>query len=221
MLIIYQSCHTIVKQDDSHYTWLTLLRFYLSLGIWLSPSWMLPIAANANAFLASVPKKWAISGKMEMTVTFSSTIPVDTFSLSYNHTYHTYHTRVFHIYVPIRRWQTFSLFALSELVCTKQVFYPIHYSLLIYPKLTPFWSITDGQTKFFTPYSLKNKFTECVGPCPQAQLYWAGQTMGWMADWTRLDEKAHYLCVLHFIWASCTQHKSSCRIKLTSWLFYN
>jgi hypothetical protein len=62
---------------------------------------------------------------MEMTVTFSSTIPVDTFSLLYNHTYHTYHTRVFHIYVPMQRWQTFSLFALSELVCTKQVFYPI------------------------------------------------------------------------------------------------
>jgi hypothetical protein len=30
MLIIYQSCHAIVKQDDSHYTWLTLLRFYLN-----------------------------------------------------------------------------------------------------------------------------------------------------------------------------------------------
>ena len=50
-LIIYQSCHAIVKQDDSHYTWLTLLRFYLR--IWLSPSWILPIAANA--FPASVP----------------------------------------------------------------------------------------------------------------------------------------------------------------------
>ena len=36
-LIIYQSCHAIVKQDDSHYTWLTLLRFYLR--IWLSSSW--------------------------------------------------------------------------------------------------------------------------------------------------------------------------------------
>jgi len=43
-LIIYQSCHAIVKQDDNHYTWLTLLRFYLR--IWLSPSWIWPIAAN-------------------------------------------------------------------------------------------------------------------------------------------------------------------------------
>jgi hypothetical protein len=69
-LIIYQSCHAIVKQDDSHYTWLTLLRFYLR--IWLSPSWIsLPIAAYV--FPASLPKKWAISGKMKMTVTFSST----------------------------------------------------------------------------------------------------------------------------------------------------
>jgi hypothetical protein len=25
-------------------------------------------------------------------------------------------------------------------------------------------------------------FTERVGPYPQAQLYWAGRTMGWMAD---------------------------------------
>ena len=25
-------------------------------------------------------------------------------------------------------------------------------------------------------------FTERAGPYPQAQLYWAGRTMGWMAD---------------------------------------
>ena len=56
------------------------------------------------------------------------------------------------------RWQTFSLFALSELVCTKKVPYPIHYSLLIYPKLILLWSVpdrrTDWQTRFFTPCSL-------------------------------------------------------------------
>jgi hypothetical protein len=52
-LITIQSCHAIVKQDDSHYTWLTLLRFYLR--IQLSPSWILPIAANV--LLASEPKK--------------------------------------------------------------------------------------------------------------------------------------------------------------------
>ena len=55
-----------------------------------------------------------------------------------------------------RRWQTFSLFALSklayslfvlsELVCTKKVPYPIHYSLLIYPKLILLWSVPDRQT---------------------------------------------------------------------------
>jgi hypothetical protein len=67
-LIIYQSCHAIVKQDTVT-IWLTLLRFYLR--IWLSPSWILPIAANV--FPASVPKKWAISGKMKMTVIYSST----------------------------------------------------------------------------------------------------------------------------------------------------
>jgi len=50
---------------------------------------------------------------------------------------------------------------------------------------------TDRQTeKFrhpFHPYVLLLFFHwECVGPYPQAQLYWAGWTMGWMADWTRL-----------------------------------
>jgi hypothetical protein len=57
-LIIYQSCHVIVKQDDSHY----MIILALVLSERQSPSWILPSAANA--FPASVPKKWAISGKM-------------------------------------------------------------------------------------------------------------------------------------------------------------
>jgi hypothetical protein len=48
--------------------WLTLLQFYLR--IWLSPSWILSIAAMLPSFNT---KKWAISGNMEMAVTFSST----------------------------------------------------------------------------------------------------------------------------------------------------
>jgi hypothetical protein len=46
---------------------------------------------------------------------------------------------------------------------------------------------TEGRTNFNTPCYLSSFFfsTERVGPYPQAQLYWAGQTMGWMADWTR------------------------------------
>ncbi len=40
----------------------------------------------------------------------------------------------------------FSLFALSELLCTKNVFYPILlFPLLSHPKLITFWSITDRQ----------------------------------------------------------------------------
>ncbi len=62
----------------------------------------------------------------------------------------------------LQRWQTFSLFALSELVCIKKVPYPIHYSLLIYPKLILLWSVTDGRTDwwttFFTPCSLSSFF---------------------------------------------------------------
>ncbi len=49
--------------------------------------------------------------------------------------------------IPMRRWQTFSLFALSELVCTKNVFYPILlFPLLSHPKLLPLWSVTDRST---------------------------------------------------------------------------
>ena len=95
----------------------------------------------------------------------------------------------------LQRWQTFSFFALLELVCTKKVPYPIHYSLLIYPKLILLWSVPDGltdwQRKFFTPCSLSSFFsTERTGPYPQAQLYWAGRTVGWMANWTRERQKA-------------------------------
>ncbi len=54
----------------------------------------------------------------------------------------------------MHRWQTFFLFALSELVCTKKVPYPIHFSLLIYPKLILLWSVTDWWRKLFTPSSL-------------------------------------------------------------------
>ena len=41
----------------------------------------------------------------------------------------------------------------------------------------------DGLTdKFLHPLLLKVLFsTKRVGPYPQAHLYWAGRTMGWMA----------------------------------------
>jgi hypothetical protein len=83
-------------------------------------------------------------------VSFNFATPIlkfDTFSL-----YHIVHTQIAKVTA------SFSLFALSELVCTKKLPYPIHYSLLIYPKLIHFWSIinrlTDGRTRFFTPCSL-------------------------------------------------------------------
>jgi hypothetical protein len=50
-------------------------------------------------------------------------------------------------------------FSLSELVCTKYVFYPILlFPLLSHPKLLPLWSVTDGQRKFFTPCYLSSFF---------------------------------------------------------------
>ena len=46
-----------------------------------------------------------------------------------------------------RRWQTFSLFALSELVCTNNYFTLFCYSLyFLTPSFFPFWAFrTDGQ----------------------------------------------------------------------------
>jgi len=42
---------------------------------------------------------------------------------------------------------------------------------------------TEGQRNLNTPFTLTSFFsTEHARPYPQAQLYWAGQTMGWMAD---------------------------------------
>ena len=88
-----------------------------------------------------------------------------------------------------RRWQTFSLFALSELVCTKNVFTLFYYSLyFLTPSFFPFKpSQTDRRTDNILHSLLPKLFypTERAGPYPQAQLYWAGRTMGWMADWTR------------------------------------
>ena len=62
----------------------------------------------------------------------------------------------------MRRWQTVSLFELSELVCTKNVFYPI----LWFPTYLPQASSplersrqTEGQRKFFTPCYLSSFFS--------------------------------------------------------------
>ena len=62
---------------------------------------------------------------------------------------------------------------------------PYYNSLLSHPKLLPLWSVTDGQTNLNTPRYLTSFFfpLSARGPTyPQAQLYWAGRTMGWMAD---------------------------------------
>jgi hypothetical protein len=56
---------------------------------------------------------------------------------------------------------------------------------LFTPSFFPFGEFqTDRQKdRFLHPLFPKFFFfTEHMGPYPQAQLYWAGRTMGWMAD---------------------------------------
>jgi hypothetical protein len=120
---------------------------------------------------------WCFSMFLSILLLATAISKFDTFSL-------------YHMYVhESRRWQTFSLFALSELVCTKIICYPILlFPLLSHPKLLLFWGVTDRRTDFNTPCYLHYFLfsTKRAGPYPQAQLYWAGRTMGWMADWTSL-----------------------------------
>jgi hypothetical protein len=54
-LIKYQSCHAIVKQDDSHYMINLAPVLFENMTV---PSWILPSAAKA--FPASVTKKLAL-----------------------------------------------------------------------------------------------------------------------------------------------------------------
>ncbi len=74
-----------------------------------------------------------------------------------------------------RRWQSFSLFGLSELVCNKNVIHPILlFPLLSYPKLLPLWSVTDRRTTFVTPCSLSSFFSLSARapPAGATQLGW-------------------------------------------------
>jgi len=81
----------------------------------------------------------------------------------------------------LRRWQTFSLFALSELVFpfslselvfSKNVFYPIllflfYYSLYL---LLPLWSVPDGQTDNFLTRVLTQGQKDNVLPYVRPEL---------------------------------------------------
>jgi hypothetical protein len=59
------------------------------------------------------------------------------------------------------------------------------FPLLSHPKLLPLWSVPDRQIS--TPFSplLLFFFHRARGALPAAQFYWAGRTMGWMANITR------------------------------------
>jgi hypothetical protein len=161
--------------------WLTLLQFYLR--IWLSPSWILSIAAMLPSFNT---KKWAISGNMEMAVTFSSTYYPCTPALYPT----TIHCTIIE-YVPYVDTNakvtnflpccTIRISICQESILPYDTLFPTYL-----PQAIPLSSVTDRQRKFFTPCYISSFFSlSALGPTPQAQLYWAGRTMGWMADWMR------------------------------------
>ncbi len=70
----------------------------------------------------------------------------------------------------------------------KKSFLPYYYSLLFYPKLILLLERSRQTEKILHPLFPELYFfvTEPTGPYPQAQLYWAGRTVGLMADWTSM-----------------------------------
>jgi len=96
----------------------------------------------------------------------------DTFSL-----YHIVHTRI----AKVTNFFPFCTIGISMYQKHISPYFIIPY--LFTPSFFPFGaSQTDGQHS--SPLVPEVLFfpTERAGPYPQAQLYWAGRTMGWMAD---------------------------------------
>jgi hypothetical protein len=118
----------------------------------------------------------------EMTVTFSSIVP----SLWTPSLCKTIVVPYVDINVKVTNFFPFCTIGIS--MYQNSYFTLFFFSLLSHPKLLPLWSVTDRQKDRFQHPLLPKFFffsTERAGPYPQAQLYWAGRTMGWMADWTR------------------------------------
>ncbi len=108
----------------------------------------------------------------------------------------------------MRRWQTFSLFVLSELVCTKKhiLAYFIILSTFSPHASSPLESSRRTEKILHPLCSKFFFFTERAGPYPQAQLYLAGRTMGWMANWTSLNLRCSDFQVL-----ATTNYKTNLR----------
>ena len=144
----------------------------------------------AKAFPASVTKKLALIPSQppswlgmyvcttdEMTVTFSSTIPV-TPSLC---------KTIVVPYVDTNAKVTnfFPFCTIGISMYQKRILPYIIIPYFLTPSFFPFGALrTDGQKDRFQHPLLPKFFffsTERAGPYPQAH-YWAGRTMGWMAD---------------------------------------
>ena len=86
-------------------------------------------------------------------------------------------------YVPMRIWQTCSLFAWSELLCTNKVFNPIHYSLLIYPMLIPFHTRIDKILHPLFPYFPPPHWARGALPAGATLLGWPNYVVDGQLNW--------------------------------------
>jgi hypothetical protein len=112
----------------------------------------------------------------EMTVTFSSTIPVEKKTIV-----------VPYVDINAKVTNFFPFCTIGISMYQKRILpYFIIPSTFSPQASSPLerYGQTEGRTNFNTPRYLTSFFfsTERAGPYPQAQLYWAGRTMGWMAD---------------------------------------
>jgi hypothetical protein len=176
--------------------WLTLLWIYLR--IWPSSSWILPSAAEA--FPASVTKKIALIPFPTSNLAWYVRMYVCTYvqqmrwqslsHLSYHPCRHLLYCKTIVVpYVDTNAKVTnfFPFCTIGISMYQKRILPYIIIPYFLTPSFFPFGAFqTDRRTDKSQHPPIPYFFffsTERAGPYPQAQLYWAGRTMGWMADW--------------------------------------
>ena len=140
-------------------------------------------------------KVWQIIWRFAMFLSISLPLSRNlTPSLSYNNTYTiSYVNRI----AKVTDFLSFCPFGISIFpfltigisIYQKRMLLYFIIPYFLVPSFFPFGAfLTDWRTKFFTSLYLNKFSSERAGPSPRAQLYWAGWTMGWKADWTRFSK---------------------------------